>query len=164
MSYYSENKEIRLQYGHDYYRKNRERILEEARNKRREAGVKERGPYGKGPKIINPAPKAKNPPRPRDMFYYIEAKQWAVNELGGKCQECGYNKCLAALEFDHVNPSDKSFSISEAIQRKKFDKELIREELRKCQLLCANCHREKTVIKGDYRRGRRLDQAKGPVA
>lgn len=31
--------------------------------------------------------------------------------LGGKCQECGYNKNIAALEFHHINPDEKEFQL-----------------------------------------------------
>ena len=31
---------------------------------------------------------------------------------GGKCIRCGYNKCLKALEFHHLDPSKKDFTIS----------------------------------------------------
>jgi hypothetical protein len=30
---------------------------------------------------------------------------------GGKCALCGYNKCLSALEFHHINSDDKDFSL-----------------------------------------------------
>lgn len=57
---------------------------------------------------------------------------------GGRCIRCGYNKCIKALEFHHLDPSQKDFTISndhfkllEAI-----------EESKKCILLCSNCHKE----------------------
>jgi ribosomal protein S21 len=55
------------------------------------------------------------------------------------CSCCGYDKCPDALEFHHVNPKpdDKSIGVlrDSAIKR-------IKEEMRKCVILCANCHRE----------------------
>lgn len=65
-------------------------------------------------------------------------KQKAVDYLGGKCKICGYNKCLAALEFHHRNPKEKERAISSL--HKTWNK--IKEELDKCDLLCSNCHRE----------------------
>ena len=54
------------------------------------------------------------------------------------CAICGYNRCNNALEFHHGNPKDKKYLISkERIQ----GKDLV-DELNKCILLCANCHRE----------------------
>ena len=35
-----------------------------------------------------------------------------IEYKGGKCEICGYNKNLSALEFHHINSKDKSFSIS----------------------------------------------------
>lgn len=66
-------------------------------------------------------------------------KQKAVNYKGGQCTKCGYNKCIAALEFHHVNPNEKKFSIS---KRRGFTFENIKSELDKCIILCSNCHKE----------------------
>lgn len=57
---------------------------------------------------------------------------------GGKCAICGYNRCLLALEFHHLDPLEKDFSISSRMTSWKA----IVKELDKCVLLCANCHRE----------------------
>jgi len=62
----------------------------------------------------------------------------SLEYLGNKCIVCGYNKCVAALEFHHKDPSTKEFQISNTT--KKW--ETIKIELDKCVLLCANCHRE----------------------
>jgi hypothetical protein len=63
-----------------------------------------------------------------------------VEYKGGCCQVCNYSKSLSALEFHHLNPSEKEFSLS---SKKSFSfNELIKKELDKCILLCANCHRE----------------------
>ena len=64
----------------------------------------------------------------------------AVEYKGGKCYICGYDKCVAALEFHHIDPKTKSFSISGNGFTHSWDK--IKQELDKCVLLCANCHRE----------------------
>lgn len=64
-------------------------------------------------------------------------KQSAVNYLGGGCLLCGYNRCLRALHFHHLNPHEKDFNISE--KSTWYD---IRNEIEKCVLLCANCHAE----------------------
>lgn len=57
---------------------------------------------------------------------------------GGKCERCGYDKCLKALEFHHLDPSKKDFTIS----NDHFKLKEAVEESKKCILLCANCHRE----------------------
>lgn len=72
----------------------------------------------------------------------IEFKQKCVDYKGGKCVECGYNKCLNALSFHHLDPSQKDFEISRIrwMSKKTFTKAL--PELDKCALLCLNCHAE----------------------
>lgn len=69
-------------------------------------------------------------------------KLLAINYLGGKCiaDGCGYNKCLAALEFHHKDPSKKDFGISKGGINKSWEK--LKTELDKCVLLCSNCHKE----------------------
>lgn len=64
-------------------------------------------------------------------------KQKAVEYKGGKCEKCGYDKCIAALEFHHPDPTQKEFIIS-----RKWSFEKIKNELDKCVLLCSNCHKE----------------------
>jgi hypothetical protein len=56
------------------------------------------------------------------------------------CSKCGYAKCFAALEFHHRQSEVKKFSISYILDCK-VTKERIKE-IKKCDLLCANCHRE----------------------
>ena len=61
-----------------------------------------------------------------------KAKLIAFNYKGEKCQICGYNKCKRALDFHHVNPSEKSFNISSEGYSKSF--ELLKIELDKLRL------------------------------
>jgi hypothetical protein len=67
-------------------------------------------------------------------------KQELVDNLGGKCKECGYNKCLAALDFHH-HSKDKENCIARLLSDGLIKK--ARDEAKKCTLLCANCHRER---------------------
>lgn len=64
----------------------------------------------------------------------------AVAFLGGECVRCGYSKCVEALEFHHRDPTQKDFSLSYKGLYRRFD--VAKQELEKCDLLCANCHRE----------------------
>jgi hypothetical protein len=67
-------------------------------------------------------------------------KQRAVRELGGRCERCGYSRVTAVLEFHHRDRRTKEFSIAhDGIPR---SWERVKNELQKCALLCANCHRE----------------------
>ncbi len=66
-------------------------------------------------------------------------KEKAVEYKGGKCIICGYNRCISALEFHHLDPKEKDFSISNNCNRAWYK---IKIELDKCILVCSNCHRE----------------------
>ena len=66
-------------------------------------------------------------------------KERVVRALGGKCVICGYDRCQQALDVHHVDPNEKDFTIA-ANTNKAYA--LVSEEIRKCVLLCANCHRE----------------------
>ena len=69
-----------------------------------------------------------------------ELKKLAVEYKGGKCQICGYNRCIEALDFHHIDPKEKDFNVSESGETRGWDR--IRNEIQKCLLLCSNCHRE----------------------
>lgn len=70
-------------------------------------------------------------------------KKELIKYKGGKCENCGYNKCIAALEFHHKNPEDKKFEISDYKYLKVRPMEEYYNEVDKCELLCCNCHIEK---------------------
>lgn len=65
-------------------------------------------------------------------------KQKLVDYKGGKCEICGYNKCIEALDFHHLNLNEKDFGLS----KKYISFEKAKKEVDKCILVCANCHRE----------------------
>lgn len=66
-------------------------------------------------------------------------KEILKKELG--CSICGYNKCMAAIDFHHTDPTKKEYEISSMI-RSNMSIFAIKKELKKCIVLCANCHRE----------------------
>ena len=68
-----------------------------------------------------------------------------IEKLGGKCVECG---CTETLEFDHIDPSTKSFNIAAGYTK---PKEVLLEEVAKCQLLCQKCHIKKTKRDAKFR-------------
>ena len=75
-------------------------------------------------------------------------KKKLVKKLGGECIVCGYKRCLAALHFHHLNPFEKKFNISD---KNRLDNEL-KNELKKCVLLCNRCHTEyhNSMISAEY--------------
>jgi hypothetical protein len=67
-------------------------------------------------------------------------KAMLVEEAGGRCVMCGYDRCAAALHFQHVDPGSKRFHLS--MQGVTRSLARARAEMAKCVLLCANCHAE----------------------
>jgi 5-methylcytosine-specific restriction endonuclease McrA len=63
-----------------------------------------------------------------------------VEEAGGGCSVCGYDRYLGALHFHHIDPETKSFTLAALGITRSLD--AMRREIRKCVLLCANCHAE----------------------
>lgn len=59
------------------------------------------------------------------------------------CSICREND-WRCLDFDHIDPKTKLVSVSKAVTGR-WSKEKILEEITKCQILCANCHRKKTL-------------------
>ena len=110
-----ENSEKMKQYRNEWYEKNK--ILENS------------------DKLINQAKKI------RDLRNNIEVRFPNLdNEFKKdlKCSECGFNH-PAALDFHHVNPNEKEYSI--AYLKHLGSKEKLLQEVDKCIVLCANCHR-----------------------
>src|SRR5271155_605325 len=64
-------------------------------------------------------------------------KARAVAYKGGRCALCGYNKCNGALEFHHLDRRTKAFGFSKKGWTRSWN--VIRKELDKCVLVCANC-------------------------
>jgi 5-methylcytosine-specific restriction endonuclease McrA len=57
-----------------------------------------------------------------------------------KCEECGENH-PACLDFHHINPKEKKFAIGRI--KDFLSWRGLKEEIAKCRVLCANCHRKK---------------------
>lgn len=72
----------------------------------------------------------------QQYMFYIIAKR---DKIARGCDICGYNTSSYALEWHHPN-GDKDNNPSEILYKKGYHAYL--EEIKKCQLLCANCHRE----------------------
>jgi len=67
-------------------------------------------------------------------------REMAAKYKGGKCIFCGYSKYIGALEFHHVKNNGKNFGISDKGYTRSWKR--TKQELDKCILVCANCHRE----------------------
>jgi hypothetical protein len=75
----------------------------------------------------------------RQRKWRRETKQLLVEQKGGKCSKCGYDKCIAALDFHHPDGEEK-LDRSLLMNIRSLDKVL--KDAKPLVLLCANCHRE----------------------
>ena len=78
---------------------------------------------------------------PRQKERGLKRKLELVEYKGGKCEKCGLQLTdtnCSVFDFHHIDPKQKEFAWTK--MRLLSDKK-IKEELIKCQLLCANCHR-----------------------
>ena len=70
----------------------------------------------------------------------------AATVIDLECEECGYDKHSAALDFHHITPEKKETSIhkimSDLSPTTDRNIEMFINELDKCVVLCSNCHRE----------------------
>lgn len=70
-----------------------------------------------------------------------DRKDYYIRMKGSKCEICGFEyngENAACFDFHHLDPNEKDYEPSTAIRLKQ---EKAMEELNKCQLVCANCHR-----------------------
>lgn len=71
----------------------------------------------------------------------VQRKIDILRKLGGRCSICGYNRNMSALTFHHLNPDEKNFKLDiRSLSNRKQSR--ITAELRKCTLVCHNCHAE----------------------
>ena len=75
--------------------------------------------------------------------------------IGSACITCGYSKSTAALDFHHRDPSEKLFAIAPKLNAINPDscksgvRDQILAEVAKCDLICANCHRERHELENE---------------
>lgn len=79
---------------------------------------------------------------------YEQLSKWrertifAINHImGTKCVICGYDNTYYSLHYHHIDPSTKKFNLSE-VRSYSYAWSKIENELRKCTVVCANCHGE----------------------
>ena len=138
------NKEQKREYNKKYYELNIEKRAEHYqlnKEKMREKRVeyyqlnKEKSAeYSKKYKELN-----REKIREQRRGYRDKRKSYCIEYLGGKCVKCGTTH---NLQFDHIKREGKKYEITRKLTYK-FDN--IKEELDKCQLLCAPCHLDKTA-------------------
>lgn len=117
---------------HEYYLKNKEKILNQTKERylnNKEYYLQYQREYRKKNKELLKE-KARNKRKNRlDEF---------ISLLGNKCAHCGHSFDSICYDFHHINPSEKEFTIGENML---LSKERMLNEVKKCILLCSNCHR-----------------------
>jgi uncharacterized CHY-type Zn-finger protein len=87
----------------------------------------------------------------RPMKTRLELKKMLLKEVGRKCVICGYCRSWAVLEFHHIEPDSKRGSVARLMSRylaaqnteRSGDRfSCLLKEVRKCAVLCSNCHSE----------------------
>ncbi len=89
----------------------------------------------------NPKQREKNALAVRN--HYNSRRAWLDSiKISSGCIDCGYNGYPEVLDFDHVRGT-KEFSIGSLVHSR--TKEDTLREITKCDIVCANCHRLRTV-------------------
>ena len=57
------------------------------------------------------------------------------------CMDCGVRWPFWIMEFDHRDPSKKDFEIGS--EGRQFSKQKVKDEMAKCDIVCANCHKDR---------------------
>lgn len=79
---------------------------------------------------------------PKEQNKRARRKYWlSVYKCAKGCHKCAYNADARALDFDHLDDKTKLFTIGNNYMRSL--KSLL-NEIRKCVVICANCHRIKS--------------------
>ncbi len=94
----------------------------------------------------------------RNRKYYLERMfewyDWFKEAGYSSCEICGFDGHPKALDFHHIDPAGKLFGIGKFINGRQCTKEnqgIIVDEIKKCKILCANCHRiEHFVLSNEY--------------
>jgi hypothetical protein len=67
------------------------------------------------------------------------ANKWQfIEKMGGECQDCHNTFPMCVYDFHHLDPNEKDIEPGFLFHRRL---DVIEQELAKCILLCANCHR-----------------------
>lgn len=116
----------------EYYKKNKEKILAQTKDyyqRNKEERLVYQKQYRQNNKVWR-AEKAKAKRQSRLLE--------AIQLLGGECSDCSTEYDPCQYDFHHLDPKEKEFTIGENML---VGKVRFFNEISKCVLLCANCHR-----------------------
>jgi hypothetical protein len=71
--------------------------------------------------------------------YIFQNKVRKYKESIGKCELCGWNKHIVILQFHHLDKNRKRFKFNTG-HLGSYSWKSIEDEIKKCKLVCPNCH------------------------
>jgi hypothetical protein len=74
--------------------------------------------------------------------------KWLRSLKDGPCVDCNIKYPYYVMQFDHRDPKEKEFNIGSMLSLN-YNKERVLREVDKCDLVCANCHAERTHKRRD---------------
>ena len=81
--------------------------------------------------------------------YFNNLKELIIREKCRPCVDCKIQYNPWVMDFDHLEKFDKKFSIGQA-GKTRISLKIIKEEILKCEVVCSNCHRERTHKRNQY--------------
>lgn len=71
-----------------------------------------------------------------------QQKRETIGEIKSQlsCKKCGYNEYPVALDFHHIDPTQKDATVARMLANN-YELNRTLQEIDKCICLCANCHR-----------------------
>lgn len=84
-------------------------------------------------------------------------------KLAKGCADCGFNAHPAALDFDHLPGCVKLFNVGSANDVLTRPRSEVLAEIAKCEVVCSNCHRIRTVTRGAPGSGRPRKELNAPA-
>lgn len=73
----------------------------------------------------------------RGQAWKLKSREIAKKEKLKGCEVCGYKKCATSIVYHHTDPSVKEYAMGGSIINDRY-----KEEIKKCILVCHNCHVE----------------------
>ena len=77
----------------------------------------------------------------RNLRAYAERRQMVIDAKSRPCADCGIQYPYYVMDFDHREGATKQFSLHSVHG---VTKNAILREIEKCDVVCSNCHRERT--------------------
>lgn len=78
-----------------------------------------------------------------------EIREWVRSLKEGKpCVDCGHSFHFAAMDWDHLPGYDKVGQVNRLLLT--YNKQVVLDEIAKCDLVCSNCHRVRSYERGEH--------------